>query len=239
MACDGVPRSRRALLARSQLDLSRVAWHKAIASLRNHDLICQSGLLRARYWLADPALCLSTNQSHETMTQSLGCEAKTTEGHYPKSRPTAVTGPDQQPKVDDLVLDILSELLDSPARTASSPTESGVSTSSIVESPSTADHQQSGFRLNLGHDNRNLSLPYNPADFTKEQVIAILNSKALEVIDRVNQGGALWVVGDIQIKSMLAPLHAGGARFSFAPSGGRATNRRPAWWWHPKTDGRK
>lgn len=51
-----------------------------------------------------------------------------------------------------------------------------------------------------------------------------------EVIDKRPQGGALWVVCDQERGKSLAAL-VNGVKFIFAPNGGRATRKRPAWYY--------
>jgi hypothetical protein len=57
-----------------------------------------------------------------------------------------------------------------------------------------------------------------------------LQDAGLEVIDNRDNGGALWVVGDIRLQKHLERLRTRGVVFSFAVSGGRATDGRPAWY---------
>ena len=52
----------------------------------------------------------------------------------------------------------------------------------------------------------------------------------LEVIDKRQSGGALWIFGGQELESSLRPLKGEGIRFRFASSGGNATRNRPAWW---------
>ena len=52
----------------------------------------------------------------------------------------------------------------------------------------------------------------------------------LVVIDNRSSGGPLWIFGGQELESALKPLEGEGIRFGFAPSGGKATRNRPAWW---------
>lgn len=75
---------------------------------------------------------------------------------------------------------------------------------------------------------------FNPAQEMSLSVgrglVASLRGRGLEVIDRRDQGGALWVVGGQDLKQILRQFEELGASFRFAPSGGQATRQRPAWW---------
>lgn len=51
----------------------------------------------------------------------------------------------------------------------------------------------------------------------------------LEVIDNRPLGGALWVVGGIDLSDLMAELQVKGIKFDFKQNGGRATHRRQAW----------
>jgi hypothetical protein len=53
----------------------------------------------------------------------------------------------------------------------------------------------------------------------------IANERGLEVIDRRNARGALWIVGGPELADSLFPLG-----FSFSQNGGGASGGRPAWW---------
>ena len=56
-----------------------------------------------------------------------------------------------------------------------------------------------------------------------------LTSLGLTTIDKRPSGGVLWIVGGQDLKPKLEALAGEGIRFTFAPKGGQATRRRPAW----------
>lgn len=60
-------------------------------------------------------------------------------------------------------------------------------------------------------------------------LLAFLNQKGAEVIDKRSAGGALWVIGGTELSSIMAELKTKGIRFTFAKAGGRSTRHRPAW----------
>ncbi len=57
-----------------------------------------------------------------------------------------------------------------------------------------------------------------------------LSSLGLTIVDKRLSGGVLWVVGGQNLKPKLDAFQQEGIRFTFAPSGGQATSRRPSWW---------
>lgn len=59
--------------------------------------------------------------------------------------------------------------------------------------------------------------------------VALLRTHGLELVDKRQSGGCLWVVGGAELASLMEELKGQGVRFSFAASGGRATRHRPAW----------
>jgi len=59
---------------------------------------------------------------------------------------------------------------------------------------------------------------------------ACLRERGCEFIDKRSNGGALWVIGGQELAPMMTGLENKGIRFTFAPSGGRATRDRAAWW---------
>lgn len=59
---------------------------------------------------------------------------------------------------------------------------------------------------------------------------AALEAAGLTVIDKRPKGGALWVLGDLSIGTLLEEVGLSGVRFSYRQEGGRATGGAPAWW---------
>ncbi|NOK01003.1 MULTISPECIES: AIPR family protein [Myxococcus] len=52
----------------------------------------------------------------------------------------------------------------------------------------------------------------------------------LEVINNVPSGGVLWVVGGMELSSIMREVREHGLRAEFREGGGRATEHRPAWY---------
>ncbi|GEM_PF-6782396 len=68
----------------------------------------------------------------------------------------------------------------------------------------------------------------------------LLKIDGFEVVDKREQGGALWVTGGPEHKAYFEEWRAKGYQF-FHTSGGRSTKDRPAWWLRPSGEqgGRK
>lgn len=65
----------------------------------------------------------------------------------------------------------------------------------------------------------------------ESNLLTYLTSLGLEVVDRRDKGGALWVIGDEQkLKSIMQDLQSKGYEFKYLEQGGRASKHRPAWW---------
>jgi hypothetical protein len=60
-------------------------------------------------------------------------------------------------------------------------------------------------------------------------VVGFLKEKGLEVVDKREAGGALWVVGGQELAPVMEQLKAQGIAFTFSQNGGRASKHRPAW----------
>lgn len=69
-----------------------------------------------------------------------------------------------------------------------------------------------------------------PAQAASNDLVAMLKDQHIECIDKRSNGGAMWAVGGIELSSLMSDLAKRGYKFTFSPSGGRATARRPAWW---------
>ncbi len=52
----------------------------------------------------------------------------------------------------------------------------------------------------------------------------------LDVYDKRDRGGCLWVVGGYELQMLMDKLRADGFKFSFTPNGSRTTRHRPAWY---------
>lgn len=61
-------------------------------------------------------------------------------------------------------------------------------------------------------------------------LVAFLENKGLEVIDKREQGGALWVIGGKELDPIIKETRkAFGALWTFSQNGGRATGNRTSW----------
>lgn len=56
-----------------------------------------------------------------------------------------------------------------------------------------------------------------------------LKSKKLEIIDKRSKKGCLWVVGGKELEPIFNELKTQNVNFRFAPNGGKATNKKNAW----------
>jgi curved DNA-binding protein CbpA len=61
-------------------------------------------------------------------------------------------------------------------------------------------------------------------------VLDFLRRQRLEYVDKRNAKGALWIVGGPELKPVMDQLKKHGLRFTYSEKGGRATQKRPAWW---------
>jgi len=64
---------------------------------------------------------------------------------------------------------------------------------------------------------------------TKETLAEYLEFLGLDIRDRLDLGGNLWVLGDSALDAVMAQLDAKGLKFDFKPEGGRGTGYQPAW----------
>ncbi len=63
-----------------------------------------------------------------------------------------------------------------------------------------------------------------------DDLLEILASRSVEVIDRRGSGGSLWVIGGPELRGLMDSLAARNFQFVFSDEGGRATRHRPGWW---------
>ena len=61
-------------------------------------------------------------------------------------------------------------------------------------------------------------------------LVESLGELKLEVFDKRDRGGCLWVVGGPGLQPTMGKLKSAGFRFSFTPNGSRTTKHRPAWY---------
>ena len=61
-------------------------------------------------------------------------------------------------------------------------------------------------------------------------VVASLDERNIEIIDRRPKGGSLWVIGGSNLEDLMAELAECGAKFTQKAEGVRATGYRSGWW---------
>ncbi|MFF2480096.1 hypothetical protein [Paenibacillus sp. NPDC058071] len=61
------------------------------------------------------------------------------------------------------------------------------------------------------------------------EIADYLTEKSLSIIDKRDNGGALWIVGGWELKDVLFALKGQGFYFRFARNGSQSTKRKPAW----------
>ncbi|TYS45620.1 AAA domain-containing protein [Bacillus infantis] len=64
----------------------------------------------------------------------------------------------------------------------------------------------------------------------KNGIKEFLESKGLEVIDKRNKGGALWVLGGQELSPLIEELRKDNIVFTFAYNGSKSTDKRPSWY---------
>lgn len=62
------------------------------------------------------------------------------------------------------------------------------------------------------------------------EIINYLKSKGVEVIDKREKGGALWVVGGLELGNDMKILSMNNVTFKFLKKGGKSTKHKPAWY---------
>lgn len=68
-------------------------------------------------------------------------------------------------------------------------------------------------------------------DIDDKDIISVLNKEGISYIDKREQGGALWIIGDHELDKLMAELKERGFRFSFCEKGSKTTGRQPAWYY--------
>ena len=67
-------------------------------------------------------------------------------------------------------------------------------------------------------------------DNSNDTMINYLNRNDLHYVDERAEGGALWIIGGLEIYSKLTPLRNAGVRFQLLTDGIKNPTGRPAWW---------
>ena len=65
-------------------------------------------------------------------------------------------------------------------------------------------------------------------------LLQTIHDKHIELIDKRNNGGALWMVGGQELRPIVDSFQKAGVHFTFKAGGDTATSKRDAWW--AKTD---
>lgn len=73
----------------------------------------------------------------------------------------------------------------------------------------------------------------NRKDNDEPDIAALVSLNGLSIIDKRPQGGALWVLGGWELAKYFRELKKSGINFEYAPNGGRATQRKAAWYYKP------
>ena len=58
----------------------------------------------------------------------------------------------------------------------------------------------------------------------------LLDESGVEFIDKRQYGGALWIIGGIELKPLVEKCQKIGITFKFKKGGGKQCNGRDAWW---------
>lgn len=61
-------------------------------------------------------------------------------------------------------------------------------------------------------------------------IIAFLQSKGVDFVDKRDKGGALWALGDESLKHIFVDAKKMGYYFHYSANGSKTTKRRPGWW---------
>lgn len=83
---------------------------------------------------------------------------------------------------------------------------------------SVAEVQQMNLLSEVSNDDLNNSL------------VSTLEARGLDVIDKRNKNGNLWVVGGSELSPVFNEFTKKGIKFKFAPNGSRSTNKLPGWY---------
>jgi hypothetical protein len=110
-----------------------------------------------------------------------------------------------------------------PKNTASSSSEDG---SIVVRNAS--KQEESSVRAASGTITKDTNSKQTGAE---SELVTFLKSKGIEVIDKRDKGGALWMVGDKSLDPIVQETKRKfGALWIFKAEGGMATERRPSWY---------
>ena len=65
---------------------------------------------------------------------------------------------------------------------------------------------------------------------SENSIIEILKKENIKYIDKREFGGAFWIIGGSELGNIVDILSKKGIKFTYAPNGGKASNKMPAWW---------
>ena len=61
-------------------------------------------------------------------------------------------------------------------------------------------------------------------------IIAFLQSKGVDFVDKRDKEGALWALGDESLKTIFVDAKKMGYYFHYSANGSKTTNGKPGWW---------
>lgn len=91
------------------------------------------------------------------------------------------------------------------------------------------EQKQLTFNLNDNNESQRAEKDNIASKEEPFNIMAFLERKGLKVIDKRPAGGALWVIGGLELSKTMEELKAKGFHFTFTKKGGRATRHQPGW----------
>ena len=84
-------------------------------------------------------------------------------------------------------------------------------------------------QMNPVAESRNETTAANDAP-DGDWILQKIKDAGVEYVDKRSSGGNLWVIGGSSLQGFVNEMAARGAKFTFAPKGGKVTKHRPAWY---------
>ena len=75
-----------------------------------------------------------------------------------------------------------------------------------------------------------VDIPKNEPEFETITLMGLLKEAGVEVIDKRQNGGSLWIIGGKNLKSLVERCQKIGVNFHYKAGGGKATKGQDAWW---------
>jgi len=72
--------------------------------------------------------------------------------------------------------------------------------------------------------------PVRQTSVPGDDLIATLEERGVDYVDKRPNGGALWAIGGAELSTVMSDLAKRGYKFTFSARGGRATMQRPGLW---------